>query len=251
METARVYEISQVSRLAAEQLPDPFRVAVLAPDVAERNANRELPGEARVGQEDLASPVDRIHQASVQIIEPRRDVRLGLAARKIAGSIAQADRGERDRGQAFEIRVRVHPGGERGRHFEVMGDPASVSLQPEPAKHQPQLEGTETAPQDRGVLVDIADRSGPVQRAQVLRHERERGPQDIHSARQQQRRIKRCEEPLVGVDDDRVGALPAGEQATLLRQECHGPAVGGVDVQPQATRGGDVGDRRNRIDRGR
>ena len=53
------------------------------------------------------------------------------------------------------------------------------------------------------------------------------------------------------VDDDRVGALPAGEASPQLRADRGRAGVGGVDVEPDARPLARVGDRRHGIDRAR
>ena len=113
-----------------------------------------------------------------------------------------------------------------------MADPTTKSLEAEPADLEPQLERPEPTSELRGVLVVVPDRRLPVEGSQVLRHEAERRPQRLHSPRQEQRRIERREEPLVRVDDDRIGSLPAAERLAQLRRDRDGTGVGSVDVEP-------------------
>ncbi len=54
-------------------------------------------------------------------------------------------------------------------------------------------------------------------------------------------RAGRCEQPLVWIDDERVGALEAGEPSMQLRQQDRGQSVGAVDVQPGVDLTGHVG----------
>ena len=49
----------------------------------------------------------------------------------------------------------------------------------------------------------------------------------------QRARVERREQPLVRVDDERVGALDAGEAIAHARRAQRAEAVGAVDVQPQ------------------
>ena len=105
-----------------------------------------------------------------------------------------------------------------GRELQVAADPPAQPLQPEPAEQHPQLERPEPAAELRRVLVVVAHRRRAIERPQVLGHEAERGAQRRHPPGQQERRVERREQPLVGVDDDRIGALPARERRAQLRQ---------------------------------
>ena len=130
-------------------------------------------------------------------------------------------------------------------------DSPAETVQPEPANDHPELERPESAPELRRVFVVIVDRRDPIQRAQIFRDEAERIAQHRHPRCQQEGRVKRREEPLVRVDDDRIGALPADERPAPLRNERHDAGVGAVDVQPQILAPGDISDRADRVDRGR
>ena len=57
------------------------------------------------------------------------------------------------------------------------------------------------------------------------------------------------EEPLVRIDDERVGPLETGEPVPHRgREQRGGPAVGAVDVKPQRVLGGDVRHARQVVD---
>ena len=89
-----------------------------------------------------------------------------------------------------------------------------------------------------------------VGRAQELGDEAEGGAEVLGPARPQQRAVHRREHPLVGVDDERVGALDARERPAELGAHHRAARVGGVDVQPRAGLRAQVGQRGHRIDRG-
>ena len=55
---------------------------------------------------------------------------------------------------------------------------------------------------------------------------------------------------LCGFTTMDVGSLPAGERRSPVGQDRDRAGIGRVDVEPQALALGDVGDRRDRIDRG-
>ena len=60
--------------------------------------------------------------------------------------------------------------------------------------------------------------------------------------------VERSEEPLVRVDDDRVGVLDAGEERARRRRRERGAAVRTVDMEPHAALRADLGDRREIVD---
>ena len=62
------------------------------------------------------------------------------------------------------------------------------------------------------------------------------------------RAVHRREQPLVRVDADRVGPLPAGEVVAQLRADRGGARVGRVDVEPDARGRSPVGDRGHGVD---
>ena len=82
-------------------------------------------------------------------------------------------------------------------------------------------------------------------------HEAEGGSKVVGTARPESRAVHGRHEPLVRVDDDRVGSLPAGEVVAQLRTDRRRAGIGRVDVEPDALARGCVGDRGHRIDRAR
>ena len=75
--------------------------------------------------------------------------------------------------------------------------------------------------------------------------------QIIGPPRPQRRAIDRREQPLVRVDDDRIGALDSLPGPAELRADHRRAGVRGVDVQPDVLALADLGQVRDRIDRGR
>ena len=55
----------------------------------------------------------------------------------------------------------------------------------------------------------------------------------IGLAVEQRGAVERCEQPLVGIDDERVGPFEPGELVPARGSEQGRPAVGAVDVEPQ------------------
>ena len=71
--------------LRSQELPRALDVALLRAQVADRQADREPVAQPRVRQEDLAGPVDRVHQPRVQVVEQVGHVALVLAPGEAAG----------------------------------------------------------------------------------------------------------------------------------------------------------------------
>jgi hypothetical protein len=122
----------------------------------------------------------------VDVVEAGGYFRFALTTGQVARPVAEADGRERDRGKPLEVRVRIHPPGELLGHLQVVRDPAPKPRQPEPAKHQPQLERRLRT----GVYSDVPDRRRPVS---VRRYSgtSEKASRGRHPPRQQQRRIER------------------------------------------------------------
>ena len=75
------------------------------------------------------------------------------------------------------------------------------------AQHRPELQRAEAPAERRPVVARGVQR--PRRRPQVLGHEAERLAEVVGPARPEQRAVHRHEQPLVRVDDERVGALDA------------------------------------------
>src|SRR5512146_1040902 len=82
--------------LGPQELPRPDDVALLGPDLADGDPERDAPVQARVRQADLAGPVDGIEEGLVQRIEPRL-ARGARVPRRGRWRESQADGRERHR----------------------------------------------------------------------------------------------------------------------------------------------------------
>src|SRR5204862_803793 len=82
----------------------------------------------------------------------------------------------------------------------------------------------------------------------VLGNEAEGVADDIEPTTEQQRGIDRGPQPLVRIDDDRGGPVPAEEWSTKIRVDRDGTCVRGVDVQPDVLAGGNVSQGGDRVD---
>ena len=141
-----------------------------------------------------------------------------------------------------------YPALEELREAQVLADHGPQALAPVATEHGPQLEGTEAPTEWQAVLAQADD---VLTDAQVLGDEAERVAQVVGAAAEERRAVNRREEPLVRVDAERVGPLPAGEERPQLRAHGGAPGVGGVDVQPGAGLPAAVGELRHGVDRGR
>ena len=147
---------------------------------------------------------------------------------------------------AFELKKKVGD-----RHEIVVLDPRPEPFEPERPQEDPQLQGPE-APAELGlVFAVVAHRGLAIERSEVLGLEAERRPELVHPAAQQERRIERREQPLVGIDHDGVGQLPAPERGAMIGNQGDRAGVGGINVEPQPLGRGNRGDRRHWIDRRR
>ena len=128
---------------------------------------------------------------------------------------------------------------------------ADDRLQPiasETPERRPELERAEP-PAERGCVLAQAD--DVLVHPEVLGYEAERTAKVGRPPTEEHRAVHRREQPLVRVDADRVGPLPAGEGCAQLRAHRRRPGIRRVDVEPHALRLRPVRDRRYRIDRRR
>ena len=117
-----------------------------------------------------------------------------------------------------------------------------------PAQHDPELQRAEAAAERRAVVLQVERGVG---RGEVLGDERERLVERLRAPRPERRAVHRREQPLVRVDDDRVGALAAVEAPAKLGADRRRARVGGVDVQPDAGLLAAARELGHRVDRGR
>jgi hypothetical protein len=92
-----------------------------------------------VRQEDFAGLVDGVHEGDIRPVEFFGNLRLVLPANQRIGPIAEADRGERHRCQAFEVGRPIDPAAETLAQLEVIGDPSPQTFDAEVAEQHPQL----------------------------------------------------------------------------------------------------------------
>ena len=163
-------------------------------------------------------------------------------------TLAEAHERERAGRAELPARLRSDPLLEERRQPDVLADDRLQAFAAEAAQRRPERQGPEPAAERRGVL---AQADHVLVDPQVLGHEAEGAAEVVRAAAEQRRAPHRREEPLVGVDPDRVGAFPAGEVVTQLRAHRRRAGIGGIDVEPGAFCPGAVGDRRDRIDRRR
>ena len=159
----------------------------------------------------------------------------------------EADDGERPRGGELPTRLVAHPALERLRQRDGVAD---RRLQPVPAvaaEHRPELERAEPAPESGPVLAEADDL---VRCAEVLGDDAERVAQLVRPPCPEGGAALRREQPLVRVDDERVGTLDPLERPAVLGADHRGAGVGRVDVQPDAVLLARVSNRRDGVDRG-
>src|SRR5439155_18298574 len=124
----------------------------------------------------------------------------------VGGDTAEADERESARrGELPAVGV-ADPALEEPGEPQVLADQRLKPLAAQATEHGPQLQRAE-ASAERGPVVGEALRL--VRGAQVLRDEAERPPQRLRPAAPEGRAVHRHEEPLVRVDDERIGPLYA------------------------------------------
>ena len=84
---------------------------------------------------------------------------------------------------------------------------------------------------------------------EVVRHDLERASQVAPVADQQRAALERLVEPLVRIERHRVGQLDARQRGAPALGDGGEPAVGAVDVEPDAAVAADAGQRGERVDR--
>ena len=94
--------------------------------------------------------------------------------------------------------------------------PRAQAFRAEVAQDHPQLQRAEPPAELHAGVHQVPHRAG-LGRPQVLGRERERLAQHVHPPAVERAQVERREEPLVRVDDERVGAVRAGEDAAGTR----------------------------------
>ena len=135
----------------------------------------------------------------------------------------------------------AHPLLEQRREPDVLADQRLQAVAAVAAQHRPELERAEAASERRPVVAQV---ERVLRRGEVVGVRRERRAQRLGPARPERRAVDRREQPLVRVDDDRVGAVAAVEAPAQLRADRRRARVRRVDVQPDAGLLAAVGERR-------
>ena len=192
--------------------------------------------QGRVREVGLAGRVDTLEDGLVLVV----------------GALSpEADEREGHRRHDLPARRLLHPRCERARQALVLADHRLQPLAAVAADHRPELERTESGGRAPG-----RSRSGSSTPSSLVR--RYSGAMLNASRRTsgcagvEERAVDRREEPLVRVDDDRVGlrSTPASAQR-FSAQTTAEPGVGRVDMQPGARLGAERCDLGDRVDGGR
>src|SRR6185503_7811657 len=84
--------------------------------------------------------------------------------------------------------------------------------------------------------------------AQIFRHERKRAAQQIQVPTEKDRTVEWREQPLVGIEHQRISAMTTVKNVAHLRHDGGGTAVSRIDVQPHRVLLSNRYDLGNRID---
>ena len=158
---------------------------------------------------------------------------------------AKADDVERDRRQQLQPRLLEDAGREIGGLAAVLGDRRAEPARAVLLEREPHLERAEAARQLRAELARPGLAAGEAARGalEIAGVERERGAVQVAPADQHAAGVILDVEPFVEVEGERIGALDAGEQRSVLRAQDRKRAEGAVDVEPEAFLARDVGER--------
>jgi hypothetical protein len=211
-------------------------------EMADSDAQGYPFAQARVRQEHIAVFVDEIDEALVRAVEFSRGQ---CAARRIPPETHDA---QRDRRQALEVGMRVHPRRKLLREPDVFGDAIPDAAGAEGAEDHPEFQRPETAAQLDARVHEVFHRPRLRRPQDVLGRQREGRTQNVHSAAVEHTDIDRREQPLVRVHDQRIRALGALQDVGVRRQDRRHACIGGVYVQPELLALADIGDVRHRID---
>ena len=179
-----------------KKLPCPANVLLGRAQMADRNSDRDSAAQARVRQEDLARLVHEINELLVCRIQG------GVGRQRRCRFPSEADDAERNRGEAFEVGVRIDPACEHLRQSDMLGEVLANGARAERPQHEPQFERAETASELNAGVHQIPRGFG-LGRPEVLRRQRERGADDVHAPAVKGAQVERGEQPLVRVDDQR------------------------------------------------
>src|SRR5881396_2340005 len=146
----------------------------------------------------------------------------------VAADAAEANDGECTRRAELPFRRVAHPLLEERGESHVLADLRLEAGPPVAAQHGPEAQRAER-PSERNA--DLAEAEHVVAGPQELRHQAERAPEVLGTRRPQAGAAHSGEQPLVRVDDERVGAVDAVD--TMLRTDPRGAGVRSVDVEPR------------------
>src|SRR5581483_3978702 len=152
---------------------------------------REAALEPRVREKDLTAAIRPLEDLLVLLVRP----------------VAPEDHErEPERCHQLPLGALLHPAGEEPGEPDVLAVDRTQAFGAVAAEDGPELERPEAPAESRPVL---GERIRVLRRAQVLRDERERLPKLLRPRRPEKRAVDRDEQPLVRVDDERVGVLDA------------------------------------------
>src|SRR5712691_6553854 len=198
----------------SERVPGAADVRLGRPLVPDGETDDITAVQSRVREEELAAPVDAIHD------------RLVLLVRAFT---PKADHRERPRRAELPTGLVPHPALEELSEADRFPDPLLQSLAAVAAEDGPQLERPEAASERQPV---VREALRLVAGAKVFGHETEGRAKRLRLSRPEERAVHRREQPLVRVDDERVRAADARLRPAQLGAHPRRPRVGRVDVQP-------------------
>src|SRR5689334_13611438 len=118
-------------RMFNQQLPRAVRVCRGRAEMTDGDADRERPVEASMREKYFSARIYRVEHALVEAVELRwRDA-------DSARSRSKADRRERNRCEAFQVRMVIHPRGELLSEADVLAKDLAQALRTKMPKNHP------------------------------------------------------------------------------------------------------------------
>ena len=148
----------------------------------------------------------------------------------------------------LQVRTRPDVALGPGRKLHPPGDGASEGGHPESLDRHPDLQGADRAAQLQAAVREVRVIGAPYRVLKDIVLDRESALQGTQFLHHEDARLIGLEEPLVGVEPDRIGALdPAQQPLAFLRHHGETP-VRGVHVQPDSFGLAEVGHRFEGVD---
>src|SRR5262249_3322418 len=215
----------QGASVLSQQIPGAPNVSFHGPQMTDRDPNSQTAADPRVRNEYVTRPIHRVDQTFVGVVQ------FGLRQADASRVPSKANDTERYWCEALEVGMRVDPAGEQACQSDVMLQMLAKAPRAERAQDHPELERSESTTELNPRVHQVA-RAALFRRLEKRRRHGERRADYVHPAAVERTQVERRKEPLMGVDDQRVGTVGARKDVGVRRQHGRHAPVGRIDVQP-------------------